>query len=76
MEANLRERKGELLMTNNAEEETKPPELVALLRLDGSVGKTLEYQSKGRGFKSHSSQFSDFEYWPMPWRNIYLDFEI
>ena len=43
-------------MTTNAEEETNPPEIAEILCLDGSVGRPLEYQSKGRGFKSQSSR--------------------
>ena len=38
------------------EEETNPPEMLEILWLDGSVGRALEYQSKGRGFESHSSR--------------------
>ena len=43
-------------MTTNAEEETNPPEMLDIVWLDGLVGRALEFQSKGRGFKSHSSQ--------------------
>ena len=43
-------------MTANAEEENNPPEMVEVLWQDGSVGRALEYQSKGRGFESHSSR--------------------
>ena len=42
--------------TNNAEEETNIPGIAEMLRLDDSVVRVLEYQSKGRGFKSHSSR--------------------
>ena len=37
-------------MTTNAEEETKPPKIAEMLRLDGSVGRALEFQSKGCEF--------------------------
>ena len=45
-----------LLIATDAEEETNLPEMVEMLWVDGSVGRTLEYQSKGRGFKSLSNR--------------------
>ena len=42
-------------MTNNAEE-TNPSEIAEMLWLEGSVDRALEYQSKGRGLKSHFSR--------------------
>ena len=45
-----------LLMTIDTDEKTNPPEMAEMLRLDGSVGRALEYQSKGGGFKSHCSR--------------------
>ena len=45
-------------MTTNAEEETNPSEIAEMPRLDGSVGRALEYEFKGRGFRSHSSQLN------------------
>ena len=57
-----------LLMTTNAEEETNPPEIAEMLWLDGSVGRALEYHSKGRGWVQipPQSKFSDFDYSPLP----------
>ena len=58
MSENYDWRSGEyLFMTTHAEEESNPPEIAEMVRLDGSVVKALEYQSKVRGFKTHSSPY-------------------
>ena len=59
-------------MTTNAEEETNPPEMLEIVKLDGSVGRALEYNPKVVGSNPTPVEVVGLRLLAHAWRNAYL----